>query len=88
MWFSGVPYALSNNPLLYPILNAPPESFAAESDSPSVLVEAAERGGEGLWAGSSMGLVTGFQTLDGARVTWVSGPEVFSNEFADKVDAR
>lgn len=87
VWFSGVPYALSNNPLLYPILNAPPESFAAESDSPSVLVEAAERGGEGLWAGSSMGLVTGFQTLDGARVTWVSGPEVFSNEFADKVDA-
>jgi len=32
--------------------------------------------------------VTGFQTLDGARVTWVGGLEVFSNEYAEKKDAR
>ncbi|TFK69650.1 oligosaccharyl transferase beta subunit [Pluteus cervinus] len=84
VFFSGVPFALGDNPLLVPILNAPVEGFAAESTSAEVLVEAADRGGEGLWAGSRLGLVTGFQTLDGARVTWVGGPEVFSDEYAAK----
>ncbi|GLB35520.1 putative essential subunit of the N-oligosaccharyl transferase (OST) complex which catalyzes the transfer of a high mannose oligosaccharide from a lipid-linked oligosaccharide donor to an asparagine residue within an Asn-X-Ser Thr consensus motif in nascent polypeptide chains [Lyophyllum shimeji] len=86
VWFSGVPHALGNNPLLVPILRAPAESFAAETDggSADALVDAAERGGEGLWAGSQLGLVTGFQTLDGSRVTWVGGAEVLSDEYARK----
>ncbi|KAF5386854.1 hypothetical protein D9615_001982 [Tricholomella constricta] len=86
VWFSGVPHSLGNNPLLVPILRAPAESFAAETDggSPDALVDAAERGGEGLWAGSQLGLVTGFQTLDGSRVTWVGGAAIFSDEYATK----
>lgn len=86
VWFSGVPHALSNNPLLVPILRAPSESFAAEliNDNADALVDAAEKGGEGLWAGSQLSLVTGFQTLDGARVTFVGGVEVFSDKFANK----
>ena len=43
-----------------------------------------EKGGEGLWAGSKMGVVTGFQALGNARVTWVGGVKVFSDEFALK----
>ncbi len=43
----------------------------------------AERGGEGLWAGSSLGLVTGFQTRDNARITWVGGIELFSDDYAN-----
>lgn len=87
VWFSGVPFSLQNNPLLVPILKAPVESFAADSDSDAganALVDAAEKGGEGLWAGSSLNLVTGFQILNGARATWVGGIEVFSDEFAHK----
>jgi len=86
VWFSGVPHSLGNNPLLVPILRAPAESFAAETDggSADAIVDAAERGGEGLWAGSQLGLVTGFQTLDGSRVTWVGGVDVFSDEYARK----
>lgn len=86
VWFSGVPHSLGNNPLLVPILRAPSESFAAETDggSADALADAAERGGEGLWAGSQLGLVTGFQSLDGARITWVGGVEIFSDEFANK----
>jgi len=87
IWFSGIPHALGNNPLLVPILNARPESFAADSTEDSgadALVDAAEKGGEGLWAGSSMGVVSGFQTRDGARVTWVGGVELFSDVFARK----
>jgi hypothetical protein len=88
VWFSGIPFAHLNNPLLVPILHAPAESFASDTDSDSgaeVLFEAAERGGEGLWAGGSLGIVTGFQTRDNsARVTWVGGIELFSDAYAKK----
>lgn len=89
VWFSGVPFVYQNNPLLVPILNAPAESFASDADSDSAaaaeaLVEAADRGGEGLWAGSQLGLVAGFQALGGARATWVGGVELFSDEFFQK----
>ncbi|KAH9935816.1 dolichyl-diphosphooligosaccharide-protein glycosyltransferase [Amylocystis lapponica] len=87
VWFSGVPFVLGNNPLLVPILNAPPESFAADSDRDSgceAIVDASEKGGEGLWAGSQLGLVAGFQTLGGARATWAGGVELFSDDFAKK----
>ncbi len=70
---------------MVPILKAPEESFAADSDSDSgadALVDAADKGGEGLWAGSSMGVVTGFQAHGGARALWVGGVDVFSDEFA------
>ena len=91
VWFSGTPAALGNNPLLLPILRAPTESFASDSTSDSgadSAVEAAERGGEGLWAGNSLSLVTGFQARNGARATWVGGVELFSNEFAEKNTPR
>ncbi|KAG5350418.1 hypothetical protein C0989_011139 [Termitomyces sp. Mn162] len=86
VWFSGVPHSIGNNPMIVPILRAPEESFASETDggSPDSLVDAAERGGEGLWAGSRLSLVTGFQTLDNSRVTFVGGVNVFSDEFAQK----
>lgn len=87
VWFSGISHALGNNPLLVPVLNAPAESFAADSTedaSGGVVVDAAEKGGEGLWAGSMMGVVSGFQTRDSARVMWVGGVELFSDEFAKK----
>lgn len=85
--YSGTAFALSGNPLQVPILRAPPESFAADAEGESdagaeSIVDAAERGGEGLWAGSALGTVVGFQTLNGARVTWVGGPSLFSDEFA------
>lgn len=86
VWFSGVPHALGNNPFLVPILRAPAESFAAEMDggSADAIVDASEKGGEGLWAGSSLGLITGFQTLDGARVTWIGSVDTFSDKYAQK----
>ncbi|KAI0062056.1 dolichyl-diphosphooligosaccharide-protein glycosyltransferase [Artomyces pyxidatus] len=87
VWFSGVPYVLSNSPLLVPILHAPAESFASDSDKDSgadALFDAAEKGGEGLWAGSSLGVVSGFQTKDNGRVTFVGGVELFSDEYATK----
>jgi len=87
VWFSGIPHALNNNPLLVPILNAPAESFAADSSSDSgaeAVVDASEKGGEGLWAGSSLSVVTGFQTRDSGRVTWVGGVDMFSDAFATK----
>jgi oligosaccharyltransferase complex subunit beta len=87
VWFSGVPQALGVNPLLIPILSAPAESFAADSASDSgaeAVVDASEKGGEGLWAGSSLKLVTGFQARSGARATWVGGVEMFSDAFAKK----
>ena len=50
-----------------------------------VLFDAAERAGEGLWAGSVVGIVTGFQTRDdSARVTWVGGFELFSDAYVNK----
>jgi oligosaccharyltransferase complex subunit beta len=78
--------ALGNNPLIVPILNAPPYAFASEVDggTPDALVDAAEKGGEGLWAGSQLGIVTGFQSTTGARVVWAGGVELFSDEFAQK----
>ncbi|KAI0657230.1 dolichyl-diphosphooligosaccharide-protein glycosyltransferase [Cubamyces menziesii] len=87
IWFSGVPQALGNNPMLVPFLKAPPQSFASDGDSDSgsdALVEAAEKGGEGLWAGSQLSLVTGFQTLKNARATWVGGIDMFTDEFFNK----
>ncbi|KAM6500952.1 oligosaccharyl transferase beta subunit [Amanita muscaria] len=85
IWFSGAPHALSTNPYLVPILHAPTQSFAGEPDSPGdVLADAAEKGGEGLWAGGQLGIVTGFQASNNARVTFVGGREVFSDEFAQK----
>ncbi|TFY60242.1 hypothetical protein EVJ58_g5275 [Rhodofomes roseus] len=87
VWFSGVPFAFNSNPHIVPILSAPPQSFAADSDADSgadAVVEAADKGGEGLWAGSSLGLVAGFQTLGGGRATWVGGVDLFSDEYAQK----
>ena len=87
VFFSGIPHAFGLNPYLVPILNAPSESFAAEADSDSsadTLVDAAEKGGEGRWAGSQLGVVSGFQTRNGARALWVGGIDMFSDEFADK----
>lgn len=90
VWFSGVPHALGTSPLLVPILRAPAESFAAEVEvggggGADALVDAAEKTGEGLWAGGQMGLVTGFQALSGARVAWVGGGDVFGDEYARKL---
>ncbi|EJF62711.1 dolichyl-diphosphooligosaccharide-protein glycosyltransferase [Dichomitus squalens LYAD-421 SS1] len=87
VWFSGVPQALGNSPMLVPLLQAPPQAFASDADSDNgadALVEAAEKSGEGLWAGSSLSLVTGFQALSNARATWVGGVEIFSDEYIDK----
>jgi oligosaccharyltransferase complex subunit beta len=78
--------ALGNNPMIVPILNAPAYAFASEVDGGSAdsLVDAVEKGGEGLWAGSRMGVVTGFQATTGARVVWAGGAELFSDEYAKK----
>ncbi|KAJ3996614.1 oligosaccharyl transferase beta subunit [Lentinula boryana] len=105
VWFSGTPFALNPNPLLFPILHAPAESFAADMSDASGLVsdalaDASEKGGEGLWAGSSLSVVAGFQTLIGGgtghgpdagsgedkqtRAVWVGGSSLFSDEFAKK----
>ncbi|KAF9228804.1 Dolichyl-diphosphooligosaccharide-protein glycosyltransferase 48kDa subunit [Gyrodon lividus] len=87
VWFSGIPHALGNNPHLVPVLRAPEESFAADSTDDSgadAIVDASEKGGEGLWAGSQMGLVTGFQTMKNSRVVFAGGVELFSDEYARK----
>ncbi|KAL1947248.1 hypothetical protein VTO73DRAFT_14209 [Trametes versicolor] len=87
VWFSGVPQALGTNPLLVPLLKAPSQSFASDADSDSgadVVFEASEKGGEGLWAGKQLSLVTGFQALNNARATWVGGVEMFSDEYINK----
>ncbi|KAI9452951.1 dolichyl-diphosphooligosaccharide-protein glycosyltransferase [Lactarius psammicola] len=76
------------HPFLTP--NTPPvwfSCFASDTDSDSgadVVFDYAERGGEGLWAGSNLGIVTGFQTRDSARITWVGGIELFSDDYANK----
>ncbi|KAJ7623339.1 oligosaccharyl transferase beta subunit [Roridomyces roridus] len=88
VWFSGVPHALGSNPLLVPILHAPSDSFAADTDSNAdALVDAAEKGGEGLWAGSQLSVATGFQALGGARATWLGGVDMLSDKFAKKSKA-
>jgi len=87
VWFSGVSHALGNSPFLVPILHTPSESFAADSINDAgadALVDAAEKAGEGLWAGSQMSVVTGFQAVGGARATWVGGVELFSDAFINK----
>ncbi|KAL0568291.1 oligosaccharyl transferase glycoprotein complex, beta subunit [Marasmius crinis-equi] len=79
--FEGTPFALSNNPRLFPILNAPEESFAGDIDVTSdVLVDSVEKGGEGLWAGSKMAVVAGFQAKGGARVAWIGGGSLLQNK--------
>ncbi|KAJ7245143.1 oligosaccharyl transferase beta subunit [Mycena haematopus] len=89
VWFSGVPFALGNNPLLVPILSAPPESFAADSQGGAdVLVDASEKGGEGLWAGSQLSVAAGFQAVGGARVTWIGGVDLFSDKFFKKEESK
>jgi len=47
-------------------------------------MDAAEKGGEGLWAGGAMGLVTGFQTNVGSRAVFTGSVDLFSNELAKK----
>ncbi|KAF9453650.1 oligosaccharyl transferase beta subunit [Macrolepiota fuliginosa MF-IS2] len=90
VWYSGTSFALGNNPLLVPILSAPAHAFAAEVDGGSAdsLVDAAEKGGEGLWAGSQLGVVAGFQARTGARIVWTGGVEMFSDEYAQKEVAK
>jgi oligosaccharyltransferase complex subunit beta len=65
------------------------KSFASDADSDAgadTVFDAAERSGEGLWAGSAMGIVTGFQTRDNdARIMWVGGVELFSDTYARKL---
>ena len=51
-------------------------------------MDAAEKGGEGLWAGSQLSVVTGFQARGGARATWVGGVELFSDAYAMKEISR
>ncbi len=85
VWFSGIPFARGNNPFIVPILNTPEESFAADSDSSTdTLADATEKGGEGLWVGSQLGVVSGFQALSGACVTWVGGVDLFTDKYANK----
>ncbi|KAJ7355433.1 oligosaccharyl transferase beta subunit [Mycena albidolilacea] len=85
VWFSGVPFAHGNNPRLVPILHAPAESFAADSQGGAdVLVDATEKGGEGLWAGSQLSVASGFQAAGGARVTWLGGVDMLSDKFFKK----
>lgn len=71
--------------MLFPIISAPAESFATDTtkdEEADILVEATGKGGEGLWAGSSMAVVAGFQTKSGARVVFTGGVEMFSDKSA------
>jgi oligosaccharyltransferase complex subunit beta len=82
--YSGINFALGTNPMLFPIVNAPAESFATDTtkdDEAEILVEVTNKGGEGLWAGSSMAVVAGFQSKSGARVVWTGSVDMFSNEY-------
>jgi oligosaccharyltransferase complex subunit beta len=84
--FSGIPFSLSTSPLIMPALHAPRESFATDTDTDAgfdVIVDAAEKGGEGLWAGSTLATVVAFQAVSGARITWAGGVSVFGDEFAN-----
>jgi oligosaccharyltransferase complex subunit beta len=87
IWFSGIPHAFGTNPYIFPVLNAPSESFAADSNDDSganVVVDASEKGGEGLWAGHHLGVVSGFQTKYSTRVAWVGGVDMFTDKFFKK----
>ncbi|KAG9056328.1 oligosaccharyl transferase glycoprotein complex, beta subunit [Serendipita sp. 407] len=82
--YSGINFGLSTNPMLFSLVSAPPESFATDTtkdDESEILMEASNKGGEGLWAGSAMSVVAGFQTKSGARVVWTGGVEMFSDKF-------
>lgn len=84
--FSGVPFYIGNNPLLVPILHAPAESLATDTESDKgadVPVDAAEKGGEGLWAGAGLHVVTGFQARSGGRIVWAGGVDLFSDEYTN-----
>jgi oligosaccharyltransferase complex subunit beta len=83
---SPVPHMHSAT-MLVPILRAPAESFAADSTDDSGadgIVDATEKGGKGLWAGSQMALVTGFQTNVNSRVVFAGGIDLLSDEYARK----
>lgn len=83
--FAGTPFALGASPQLVPILRAPPQSVAtdtARDGEADVLADAAERGGEGLWAGAHLAVLAGFQTRAGARVVWAGGVEMFGDALA------
>ena len=47
-----------------------------------MLVDASERGGEGLWAGAALAVLAGFQTKAGGRVVWAGGVDMFGDELA------
>ncbi|KAF8311567.1 Dolichyl-diphosphooligosaccharide-protein glycosyltransferase [Clavulina sp. PMI_390] len=93
--YEGTAWYPAANPLIVPILNAPPESVATDTESDrsgaDVLVDAADKGGEGLWAGPELQVVTGFQTYvgglgnapsgSGGRVVWAGGVSLFKDEF-------
>ncbi|PVG02191.1 Dolichyl-diphosphooligosaccharide-protein glycosyltransferase 48kDa subunit [Serendipita vermifera] len=85
--YSGINFGLGTNPMLFPIINAPAESFATDTtkdDETDILVEATNKGGEGLWAGSSMAVVAGFQTKSGARVVWTGSVDMFSDDYLNQ----
>ncbi|KAI6111073.1 Dolichyl-diphosphooligosaccharide-protein glycosyltransferase subunit [Pisolithus sp. B1] len=71
VWFSGVPYAFGNTDSL-------------NDSGADALVDTLEKAGEGLWAGSQLGLVTGFHTLKNSRVVFAGGVEIFGDEYANK----
>ena len=87
--YKGAAYAYASPPphSLFKILNAPPESFSMDADASAsdkshlMIVDAYEKGGEGLWAGSGMGVVSGFIGSNGARVAFTGGVEMFSDKF-------
>ena len=69
------------------MLDVPQESFAtntADDGRASVLVDVAEKGGEGLWAGQSLGGVSGFQTMANTRALWLGGVDMLTDAFMNK----
>ncbi|KAG1725004.1 Oligosaccharyltransferase 48 kDa subunit beta-domain-containing protein, partial [Suillus paluster] len=71
--------------MLVPILRTLAESFAADSTDESgadAVVNANEKGGEALWAGSQVGPVTVFQT--NSRIVFAGGVQLFSDKYARK----
>ncbi|KZO95106.1 Dolichyl-diphosphooligosaccharide-protein glycosyltransferase 48kDa subunit [Calocera viscosa TUFC12733] len=87
--YHGISHLRSSNPLLVNFLNAPPTSYAADPLEPAdAVVEAAASGGEGLWAGGRMGLVTGFEVLlGGGRAMWVGSLDLFA-DAATSIDGE
>jgi len=87
--YKGAAFAYATPPphSLFKILNAPPESFSVDSDASNtdkshlMIIDSYEKGGEGLWAGSGMGVVSGFIANNGARVSFTGGVEMFSDKF-------